>query len=130
MGRVNDPNYCHYHRIVSHSVEKCFILKDLIMKLAKQRRIHLDLDEVVESNHATVTFRSLNPILLHVPPKTLGACTDTIQCKSPKPKQTQVSCQDTLLHFYFDNESMSYNKRGWTLVTQRRPCKNKNLIHT
>ena len=36
MGRVNDPNYCHYHRIVSHSVEKCFILKDLIMKLAKQ----------------------------------------------------------------------------------------------
>ena len=36
MGRVNDPDYCHHHRIVSHSVEKCFILKDLIMKLAKQ----------------------------------------------------------------------------------------------
>ena len=48
MGRLNDPNYCHYHRIVSHPVEKCFILKDLIMKLAKQRRIHLDLDEVVD----------------------------------------------------------------------------------
>ena len=36
MGSVNDPNYCHYHRIVSHPVEKCFILKDLITKLAKQ----------------------------------------------------------------------------------------------
>ena len=35
MGHVNDPNYCHYHRIVSHPVDKCFILKDLIMKLAK-----------------------------------------------------------------------------------------------
>ncbi|KAL6314070.1 hypothetical protein AAG906_011805 [Vitis piasezkii] len=35
MGRVNDPNYCHYHRIVSHPMEKCFILKELIMKLAK-----------------------------------------------------------------------------------------------
>ena len=34
MGRVNDPNYCHYHRIVNHLIEKCFILKDLIMKLA------------------------------------------------------------------------------------------------
>ena len=33
MGHVNDPNYCHYHRIVSHPVEKCFVLKDLIMKL-------------------------------------------------------------------------------------------------
>ena len=31
MDRVNDPNYCHYHRIVSHPMEKCFILKDLIM---------------------------------------------------------------------------------------------------
>ena len=87
------------------------------MKLAKQGRIHLDLDEVVESNHAIVTFGSIDPVLLHVPPKTLEACADTIQCESPKPKQTQVSCQDTIRHFYFDNESMSYNKEGWTLVT-------------
>ena len=48
------------------------------MKLSKQGRIHLDLDEVVELNHATVTFGSLDPILLHVPPKTLGACAGTI----------------------------------------------------
>ena len=93
------------------------------MKLAKQGRIHLDLDEVVESNHATVIFGSLDPVSLHVPPKTLGACVGTIQCKSLKLKQTQVSCQDTLLHFYFDNESMSYNKGGWTLVTRRKPYK-------
>ena len=123
MGCINDPNNFHYHRIVNHPMEKCFILKDLIMKLAKQGRIHLDLDEVVESNHATITFRSLNPILLHVPPKTLGACADTIQCESPKPKQTQVSCQDIVHHFYFDNESMSYNEECWTLVTRRRPHK-------
>ena len=111
MGRINDLNYCHCHRIASHPVEKCFILKDLIMKLAKQGRIHLDLDEVVESNHATVTFGSLDPVSLHVPPKTLRACASTIQCESLKPKQTQVSCQDTLLHFYFDNESMLYKKK-------------------
>ena len=67
MGHVNDPNYCHYHRIVIHPMEICFILKDLIMKLAKQGRIHLDLDEIVESNHATVTFGSLDPVSLHVP---------------------------------------------------------------
>ena len=90
------------------------------MKLAKQERIHLDLDEVVESNHATVTFGSFDPVLLHVPPKTLGACADTIQCESSKPKQTQVSFQDTIRHFYFDNESMSCNEEGWTLVTRRK----------
>ena len=92
MGHVNHPNYFHYHQIVSHPVEKCFILKGLIIKLVKQGRIHLDLDEIVESNHATVTFGSIDPVLLHVPPKTPEACADTIQCESPKPKQTQVSC--------------------------------------
>ncbi|GAV57644.1 LOW QUALITY PROTEIN: hypothetical protein CFOL_v3_01181, partial [Cephalotus follicularis] len=30
--RVNDPKYCRYH-IVSHPLEKCFILKDLILQL-------------------------------------------------------------------------------------------------
>ena len=35
MNRVDDPKYCKYHRIVSHPVGKCFILKELIMKLAQ-----------------------------------------------------------------------------------------------
>ena len=87
------------------------------MKLAKQGRIHLDLDEVVESNHATVTFGSFDPIPLHVPLKKLGACASIIQCESLKPKQTQVSCQDNLLHLCFDNKSMPYDEEGWILVT-------------
>ena len=64
-----------YHQ---NPIRRTLGLTDLIMKLAKQGRIHLDLDEVVESNHATVAFGSLDPVLLHVPPKTLGACTDNI----------------------------------------------------
>ena len=83
----------------------------------------MDLDEVVESNHATVTFGSFNPVPLHVPPKTLGACVSTVQHELPKSKQTQMSRQNTLLHIYSDNESMSYSEEGWTMVTQRRPCK-------
>ena len=117
MGRVNDPNYCHYHRIVGHPMKKSFTLKDFIMKLAKQGRIHLDLDEVVQSNHATITFGSFDPIPLHVLLKKLGACVSTIQCESLKPKQTQVSCQDSLIHLCSDNKSMSYDEEGWTLVT-------------
>ena len=78
---------------------------------------------VIELNHATVTFGPLDLVLLHVPSKKLGECAGTIQCKSLKPKQTQVSCQDILLYFYFDNESMSYNEEGWTLATWRRPHK-------
>jgi hypothetical protein len=58
MGRTNNPMYCKYHQVVSHTVEKCFVLKDLILRLAKEGEILLDLDEAVGSNHATFTFRS------------------------------------------------------------------------
>jgi hypothetical protein len=60
MGRT-DPKYCKYHQVVSHTVEKCFFLKDLILRLAKEGKIILDLDEAVGSNHATFTFESPSP---------------------------------------------------------------------
>ena len=30
-GRTNDPNYCKYHRLISHPLEKCFVFKDKVM---------------------------------------------------------------------------------------------------
>ncbi|KAA0033935.1 ty3-gypsy retrotransposon protein [Cucumis melo var. makuwa] len=45
-GKVDDPNYCKYHRVISHPVEKCFVLKELILKLARENKIELDIDEV------------------------------------------------------------------------------------
>ena len=55
MGKVDYPNYCKYHRIIGHPIQKCFIFKEQIMKLAKENKIDLDFDEVVRSNHVTVT---------------------------------------------------------------------------
>ena len=54
MGKVDDPNYCKYHRIISHPTQKCFIFKEQIMKLAIENKIELNFDEVVESNHVTI----------------------------------------------------------------------------
>ncbi|KAM1159562.1 hypothetical protein EV1_032398 [Malus domestica] len=31
--RTDSPRYCKFHRFISHLKEKCFVLKDLIMKL-------------------------------------------------------------------------------------------------
>ena len=58
MGCTNDPKYYIYHRVVSHPVEKCFVLKDLILRLAKEGKILLDLDETTEANHAMFAVRS------------------------------------------------------------------------
>ena len=51
VGRTAYPKYCHYHRMVSHSLEKCITIKERIMYLAKEGRIILDLDDLVEANH-------------------------------------------------------------------------------
>ncbi|KAA0063939.1 retrotransposon gag protein [Cucumis melo var. makuwa] len=66
-GKVDDPNYCKYHRVISHSVEKCFLLKKLILKLASENMIRLDIDEVAQTNHVAVkmTLSVLPSMLLY-----------------------------------------------------------------
>ena len=58
--RVNDPNYCKYHRLISHPVEKCFVLKDKIMELYNERKVEFD-DEVASSNLASITITNPKP---------------------------------------------------------------------
>ncbi|KAM1084578.1 hypothetical protein ACFX2I_022778 [Malus domestica] len=58
MNRTDSPRYCKFHPFISHSTEKCFVLKDLIMKLAQKGIIELDLDDVVKSNYTTFTSGS------------------------------------------------------------------------
>ena len=64
MNHVNDPKYCKYHRIVSHPVSKCFILKELIMKLAQQGRIELDLEDTAATHTTTIVFGSFDLVPL------------------------------------------------------------------
>ena len=54
MGKVDDPNYYKYHCIIGHPIQKCFIFKEQIMKLAKENKIDLDFNEVVRSNRVTI----------------------------------------------------------------------------
>ena len=66
--QVANPNYCKYHRLIGHPIEKCFVLKDKIMDLYKKGLIEFD-EEVASSNMveinkapATSKFGSLGPI--------------------------------------------------------------------
>ena len=44
--QVNDSNYHKYHRLVSHRVEKCFVLKNKIMTLYEEGKIEFE-EEIV-----------------------------------------------------------------------------------
>ncbi|KAM1094241.1 hypothetical protein ACFX2B_009147 [Malus domestica] len=74
MNRVNDLKYCKYHRVVSHPVGKCFILKDLIIKLAQQGQIELDLEDTAATHTITIAFGSFDPVLLQVTPDHSRQC--------------------------------------------------------
>ncbi|KAM2101025.1 hypothetical protein EV1_027880 [Malus domestica] len=74
MNHTNSPRYCKFHRFISHPTEKCFVLKDLIMKLAQKGIIELDLDDMVESNYTTSAFGSSDS---KFSPQPLGASSKT-----------------------------------------------------
>ncbi|KAM1376280.1 hypothetical protein ACFX13_038740 [Malus domestica] len=62
MNHVNNPRYCKYHRIVSHPIGKCFVLNRLIMKLAQQGQIELDLEDTAATHTTTIAFGSFEPV--------------------------------------------------------------------
>ncbi|KAA0051630.1 ty3-gypsy retrotransposon protein [Cucumis melo var. makuwa] len=55
-GKVDDPNCCKYHRVISHPVEKCFVLKEHILRLACEKKIELDLEEFETFEPVVVQF--------------------------------------------------------------------------
>ncbi|TYK24843.1 ty3-gypsy retrotransposon protein [Cucumis melo var. makuwa] len=58
-GKVDDPNYCKYQRAISHLIEKCFVLKELILRLAREKKIELDLEEEVTPEDSQEKERSI-----------------------------------------------------------------------
>lgn len=46
MEKVDDPQYCKGHQFMSHLVERCFVLEKIIIKLAKEEKLELELDEI------------------------------------------------------------------------------------
>uniref|UniRef100_A0A2N9E6Y6 Uncharacterized protein n=1 Tax=Fagus sylvatica TaxID=28930 RepID=A0A2N9E6Y6_FAGSY len=124
MGRTNDPKYCKYHRVVSHTVEKCFVLKDLILRLAREGKILLDLDEAVGSNHATFTFGSPSPTKTQSPLMlTPGASCKRIQFGTLEP--VCLPCLEPQEDADIEDKPSS-EEEGWTLVTHRKSRKQHN----
>ncbi|XP_075111836.1 uncharacterized protein LOC142181985 [Nicotiana tabacum] len=90
IGKVGDPKYCKFHRVISHPTEKCFVLKEKIMVLVSEGKIIIDMDKIAKANHATIAlnekkcsklhnvssttflqFGSFDPIEVDLPRKTL-----------------------------------------------------------
>ncbi|KAM1693092.1 hypothetical protein COP1_032428 [Malus domestica] len=113
MNRINDPKYCKYYRIVGHHMGKCFILKELIMKLAQQGRIELDLEDTAATHTTTVVFGSFDPVLLQEMPDHAQQYSNHTAHSAPP--SLGASNQD----------APTDDDKGWTLVTYKRTRKPK-----
>ncbi|KAF9661842.1 hypothetical protein SADUNF_Sadunf19G0110800 [Salix dunnii] len=120
--QVDNPNYCKYHRLISHPVEKCFVLKDKIMRLHENGDIIFD-DEIAASNItttvklgpcqslSTISFGSCEPIRLNaIFPMSFTASSSQTPCITPTPPVDDLK----------PKWSENYDDEGWTLVTRRR----------
>ncbi|KAG5221971.1 ty3-gypsy retrotransposon protein [Salix suchowensis] len=120
--QVDNPNYCKYHRLISHPVEKCFVLKDKIMRLHENGDIVFD-DEIAASNIittvksgpcqsiSTISFGSCEPIRLDaIFPMSFTVSSSQTPCISLTPQDDDLKPE----------WSENYDDEGWTLVTRRR----------
>ncbi|KAH7845690.1 hypothetical protein Vadar_004901 [Vaccinium darrowii] len=134
MGKVHDPRYCHYHQIVSHPTEKCFVLKDLIANLTRKKKILLDVDEVAESNHTVIaiegpTSSSKIKTAKSATTPTLGAIFKTMQFGLFDPITIQCSSQDVPTHPHLKRALDAKNDNEWIPIPQMKSTENKHKIH-
>ncbi|KAM2473138.1 hypothetical protein PS1_006001 [Malus domestica] len=110
---TDSPRYCKFHRFISHPTEKCFILKDLILKLAQQGKIELDLEDTIAAHTTTIMFGSLDHVLLR------SMHDHSRQCSSHKTPPTQPSSGEN------NQDASTSDKKGWTSVTYKKTRKPK-----
>ncbi|KAL9224851.1 hypothetical protein vseg_000846 [Gypsophila vaccaria] len=120
VNKTTDPNYCRYHRMVSHPLEKCITLKEKIMQLAKDGKIILDIDEAVTTNHTTVSMDQPDAMNLHDQNEW---CVYAIQFGSLEPvtlhvRRASPTVQPVLQSV--NSTSKDVDEAGWTLVSRRK----------
>ncbi|KAA0039557.1 uncharacterized protein E5676_scaffold775G00710 [Cucumis melo var. makuwa] len=118
-GKVDDPNYCKYHRVISHQVEKCFVLKELILRLAREKKIELDLEEVAQTNHAAAMIMSeaLSPRLIFEQRESL------LQFGTFEPVVVRFHQEVAPEDSQEKERLIEEDDEGWTIVTRRKKRK-------
>ncbi|XP_071932994.1 uncharacterized protein [Coffea arabica] len=115
---TDDPNYCKYHRLIGHPIQKCFVFKDKVMELARQGKILLEEDKASVNQTSIGSLQSMEDKRIMVPVLPI------IQFGSLDPTEIkQEGTHSTLQeHVYEDEKALQpdVDDEGWTLVTRRR----------
>ncbi|OIS96953.1 hypothetical protein A4A49_50530 [Nicotiana attenuata] len=115
IGKVGDPKYCKFHRVISHPTEKCFVLKEKIMALVSEGKIIIDMDETAEANHASIALKEKKCSKLHN-----VSSTAFLQFGSFEPVEVVLPRKTLEGSLELDNHSKDKDDDGWILVTHKK----------
>ncbi|OIT31183.1 hypothetical protein A4A49_55384, partial [Nicotiana attenuata] len=115
IGKVGDPKYCKFHRVISHPTEKCFVLKEKIMALVSEGKIIIDMDETAEANHASIALKEKKCSKLHN-----VSSTNFLQFGSFEPVEVVLPRKTLEGSLELDNHSKDKDDEGWILVTHKK----------
>ncbi|XP_012838511.1 PREDICTED: uncharacterized protein LOC105959033 [Erythranthe guttata] len=123
VGMMDDPKYCKYHRVVGHPIGKCFVVKEKIMRLARDGKIILDTEDVAYSNVTSVTSLSSDTC----------PASNTQKCPPAPTKKVSAfqfgSLEPQLIRALFHEEKVIHEENPisaiedegeWILVTRRQ----------
>ncbi|TQD80485.1 hypothetical protein C1H46_033948 [Malus baccata] len=113
MNRTDSPRYCKFHRFISHPTKKCFVLKDLFLKLAQQGKIELDLEDTVAAHITTIVFESLD--LVHL--RSMHDHSRQYSSHMAPPTQPSPGASN--------QDASTGDKKGWTSATYKKMSKPK-----
>ncbi|CAL8087432.1 unnamed protein product [Prunus armeniaca] len=61
--KTNDPRYCRYHHLISHTLKDCYILKDKIQELLNNGGLEIDSSSRHQSAAANIKEEKLTPTI-------------------------------------------------------------------
>lgn len=109
-GKINDPRYCKYHRLVGHLIHDCFVFKDKVIRLVQQVKISLEEDSAVTNLVTYGPFDELDDYCFNLSCNTTNNEEETLEDGhlDEKTNDTLYECMSTMM---FSDEDLLLGSR-------------------
>ena len=121
IDKVDDLNYCLYHRMVGHPTKNCYIFKDVLQALIDAEVLKLRPEQKqVTANTISIQFRDMPPVpagVAPIPQAELKLVNVVPYCCSEKGLTPIPAPRGEIMWVHPD--LIKYQQ--WTTISRRRP---------
>ncbi|KAL8151477.1 hypothetical protein V2J09_021285 [Rumex salicifolius] len=131
VGKTDDPKYCPYHRLISHPITNCYVLKDIIERMINKgvsskalmvlsNTISTLIDQEFES--LLEDFKSEGMPTVSLPPMAIPIQFRRVKPTQPTLYEVMMQLDANELFSDDDKESKKDNNSRWTTcISKKKP---------